>query len=65
MLSYLGDGFQARDEGKIVVLAHDHDFGAPLKGSTLDMAAALDRFLKVCKHVPHGYEISIPNDLFS
>ena len=49
MLSYLGDGFQARDEGKIVVLAHDHDFGAPLKGSTLDMAAALDRFLKVCK----------------
>ena len=48
MLAYVVDT-STKDKDKIVVLAHDHSFGPPLEGSSLDMAAALDRFLKMAK----------------
>ena len=49
MLSSLGDGTNTKKEGKIVVLAHDQEFGADLKGGNVDMAVALDRFIKLAK----------------
>ena len=53
MLSYMQDGSDAKDDNKIVVLAHDRDFGAPLKSSGIDMAKAFDLFLKMAKEA--GY----------
>ena len=53
MLSYIQDGSDAKDKNKIVLLAHDRDFGASLKGSGVDMAEAFDLFLKMAKEA--GY----------
>ena len=49
MLANLGTGFNTKDEGKIVVLAHDRHFGPALDGSDLDMGVALDKFIKMAK----------------
>ena len=54
MLADIGDGTHTNDEGKIVVLAHDRDFAEPLEGSNLNLAAALDKFIKLAKKA--GYE---------
>ena len=48
MLAQLGD-VQPKDDGKIVILAHDRDFGESTKGNKLDMKKALDKFLKMAK----------------
>ena len=46
MLSYLGDGKNTKDEGKIVILAHDREFD---KGNNLDLISAFDKFIKMAK----------------
>ena len=50
-LAYVIDSINSsKEEGKIVVLAHDREFGAPTKGeSDLDLAVALDLFIKSAK----------------
>ena len=48
MLAYVADA-NTKDKDKIVVLAHDRDFGAPLDGSNLDLNSAFDKFVKMAK----------------
>ena len=45
---------QAKDEGKIVVLAHDREF-APPRGSSVNMRVALEKFIAMAKQAGFAF----------